>query len=303
MNFGLVLDQVLVLFIILVIGFVAGKAGIIDSTGSKKLAGVMLYVASPMLVLKSFFISYDAEKLRNIAWMMGLSFLMFFVSILLSKLIYGRFPDDVSTILRFAAIFPNGGYMGLPLLYALYGDDGVFYGSFYIVSFHTILWTYGYNMFGGKRSKRETIRKILTVPSIIAVFAGMIVFVSGIPVPSPVEEAVKYVGNMTMPISMLIVGSVISSARLREIFSDWRVYLSCFVRLILMPLIALAITKIPGIPSMPATVLATALTMPSAANTTVFSEMFDKDSLFAAKCVSVSTLMSIITIPILVSLI
>lgn len=303
MNFGLVLDQVLVLFIILVIGFFAGRAGIIDSTGNKKLAAVMLYVASPMLVLKSFFISFDAEKAKNIALMLGLSFFMFFVAILLSRLIYGKFPADVSTVMRFAAIFPNGGYMGLPVMYALYGDDGVFYGSFYVVAFHIMLWTYGYSMFGGNKTKKEIFLQVLSSPSIIAVFVGMIIFVLGIPVPNPVVEAVTAVGNMTMPISMLIIGSVICSARLKEIFSDWRVYLSCFVKLIVMPLIAVAVTRIPVIPRMPAAVLVTALAMPSAANTTVFSEMFGKDSLFASKCVSVSTVLSILTIPIIVSLI
>ena len=76
----------------------------------------------------------------------------------------------------------------------------------------------------------------------------MIIFIFHIPIPEPVESAVTIVGDMTMPISMLIIGAVISSAKLKDIFSDWRVYLSSFVRLILMPLIALALTRIPGIP-------------------------------------------------------
>ena len=299
----LVLNQVLVLFIIMLIGFAAGKTGVIDQTASKKLSGVLLFVTSPMLVLKSFFITFTEERLINISWMVGMALFMYILSIFLSKLIYGRFHEKTAPILRFSAVFSNCGYMGLPVMYALYGDDGVFYCSFYIVMFNIMLWTYGYALFGGRGTKREIARKVFGNPCIIAVYVGMPIFIFGISLPSPVVSAVTAVGDMTMPVSMLIVGAVISSARLRDIFSDWRVYLSSFVRLILMPLIALALVRIPGIHALPGAVIVTALAMPAAANTTVFAEMFDKDALFASKCVSVSTLLSIITIPAIVSLI
>lgn len=303
MDLILILNQVLILFIIMLLGYVAGKAGVIDPTASKKLSGVMLYVTSPMLVLKSFFITFTTERLINVFWMMGMALFMYLLSIWLSRLIYGRFSEEAAPILRFSAVFSNCGYMGLPIMYALYGDDGVFYGSFYIVAFNIILWTYGYVMFGGRGTKREIVAKVFANPCIVAVYVGMIIFIFHIPIPEPVESAVTIVGDMTMPISMLIIGAVISSAKLKDIFSDWRVYLSSFVRLILMPLIALALTRIPGIPPTPAAVLITALAMPVGANTTVFAEMFDKDAVFASKCVSVSTLLSIITIPAIVSLI
>lgn len=303
MNLAIVLNQVLILFIIMLIGFIAGKTGVIDRTASKKLSGVMLYVTSPMLVLKSFFITFTTERLINVLWIMGMALFMFILSIWLSKLIYGRFSDNASPILRFSAIFSNCGYMGLPLMYALYGDDGVFYGSFYIVAFNIILWTYGYMMFGGRGTRRQMLVRVFANPCIMAVYVGMIIFVFNLTMPTFVADAVEAVGDMTMPISMLIIGAVISSAKMKDIFSDWRVYLSSFVRLILMPLIAVGLTRIPGIPVMPAAVLITALAMPVGANTTVFAEMFSKDAVLASKCVSVSTLLSILTIPVIVSLI
>ena len=302
MELGIVLNQVGILFIIMIIGFAAGKAGVIDGVGSKKLAGVMLYVTSPMMVLKSFFIEFSAEKLVNIVWIMGMGFLMFILAIFLSKLLYGGFPAEISPVLRFTAIFSNCGYMGLPLMKALYGDSGVFYGSFYIVAFHIVLWTYGFVMFGGQGSRKQVIKRVFTNPSIIAVYVGMVIFIFSLKVPATITSAVTAVGDMTMPVSMLIIGAVISTAKFNTIFSDWRVYLSSAVRLILMPLIAFGLTRIPGIPALPAVVLVTALAMPVAANTTIFSEMFNKDAVFASKSVSVSTILSILTIPIIVSL-
>ena len=302
MELGIVLNQVGILFIIMVIGFTAGRTGIIDGVGSKKLAAVMLYVTSPMMVLKAFFIEFSTERLVNILWVMVMGFLMFILAIFLSKFIYGKFPDEISPVLRFTAIFSNCGYMGLPLMKALYGDAGVFYGSFYIVAFHIVLWTYGFFMFGGQGSRKQAIKKVFTNPSIIAVYVGMVIFIFSLKVPETITGAVQSVGDMTMPLSMLIIGAVISTAKLKTVFSDWRVYFSSAVRLILMPMIAFGLTRIPGIPVLPAAVLVTALAMPIATNTTVFSEMFNKDAVFASKCVSVSTLLSIITIPVIVLL-
>lgn len=298
-----VLNQVVILFIILIIGFVAGKFDVIDSVCTKKLSQVLLFVTSPMMVFGSFFIKFSQERLINVLWIVGTGGAMFVISIILSKLIYGRFKENISPVLRFTAIFSNCGYMGLPLMKALFGDEGVFYGSFYIVVFHTVLWSYGYMMFGGKGTKKETAKRVLLNPSIIAIYAGMIVFLFSINVPDTIRSAVKAVGDMTMPISMLIIGGVISSARLSTVFNDWRVYMSSTVRLIIMPVLALLLARIAGVPALPGAVVATALAMPAAANTTIFSEMFDKDAIFGSKCVTVSTILSIATAPAVISLV
>lgn len=301
MEFGVILNQVVILFVILVIGLVAGKYKIIDSVGSKKLSEVLLFVTSPMMVFNSFFIEFSKERLVNVLWIIGTGVGMFVISIVLSKVIYGKFNEKIVSVLRFTAIFSNCGYMGLPLMKAIFGNDGVFYGSFYIVIFHTVLWSYGYMMYGGKGSKTQVIKKLLVNPSIIALYVGLIIFIFSIPVPEAIKGAVKAVGDMTMPLSMLIIGGVMSNSKLLTVFSDWRVYLSSLIRLVIMPLIYFALALLIGVPSVPAAVLVTALAMPSAANTTIFAEMFDKDAIFASKCVTVSTILSIITAPIIIS--
>lgn len=301
-EFNIVLNQVIILFIILFIGFVAGKFKIMDSVGTKKLSEVLLFVTSPMLVLNSFFIEFSRERVINVLWIVGMGGGMFLISIVLSKFIYGRFNEKVEPVLRFTAIFSNCGYMGLPLLKALFGDDGVFYGSFYIVVFYIVLWSYGFMMFGGKGTKAQIAKKVLINPSLIAVYIGLIVFFLGIRIPAPVSAAVSAIGDMTMPISMLIIGGVISTAKISTVFNDVRVYLASVVRLILMPVIALFLVNIVGAPALPGAILITALAMPAATATTMFSEMFDKDAMFSSKCVTVSTLLSIITAPVLISL-
>jgi predicted permease len=301
MQFNVVLNQVIILFIILAIGYVAGKFNILDSNGTKKLSEILLYISTPMMIFNSFFIDFSQERLVNTIWVIGFTTFMFIVSITLSKLIYGKFNERTAPVLRFTAIFSNCGYIGLPLMRAVFGEEGAFYGSFYIVLFNVFLWSYGYMMFGGKDTKAKTLKRVLLSPAIIAVYIGTIVFLFSIPIPSTIKGAIKAVGDTTMPLSMLIVGGVISTARLVTLFNDWKVYLSSIVRLILMPALAFLIALLVGVPYLPAAVTVTALAMPAAANATIFSEMFGKDAVFASKCVAVSNLLSIITAPVLIS--
>ncbi len=301
MEFTIVLNQVITLFVILVVGFVAGKFKVMDEMATKRMSEVLLYVTSPLLVFNSFFIEFTKERLINIFWMLGTASAMFILSIVLSKFIYARFNENLNPVLRFTAIFSNCSYMGLPLIKALFGDEGVFFGSFYNVAFYVALWSYGYIMFGGKGTRKELAKKALLNPSMISIYAGILVFIFGISLPDPVRNAVQSVGNMTMPISMLIIGGVMSTSKLTTLFTDWRVYLASAIRLIAMPLLALGILLVVGVPALPASVVVTALAMPCAATTTIFSKMFNKDAVFASKCVTVSTLLSILTAPVIIA--
>ncbi len=303
MRFEIVLNQVLILFLILLVGYVAAKAKILDSPTIRKLSEILLYVASPMLILNSFLFEFSMERLKNAGWVILASGGFFLFSVGLSRLMFHRFNEKVNPVLRFTAIFSNCGYMGLPMMMALYGEDGVFYGSFYIIMFHITLWTLGVRIFGVGGAQTGGWKKILLNPSLIAVYVGMIIFVARIPMPQVVVGAVSAVGNMTMPLSMLIIGAVLSQAKLGTVFNDPKVYLASAIRLVVMPLLALLLARLVGLPALPSAVLVTAVAMPAAANITIFAEMFDKDSVFASKCVSVSTLLSILTAPLIISLI
>lgn len=293
----IVVNQVAILYVIMFIGVIAGKFKILDSNGTKKLSEFLLYVASPMMVLRSFFIEYTTERLKNIFGVVLATTLMFCISINLSKLIYLKFDKRIKPVLRFTAIYSNCGYVGLPLLFNLFGDEGLFYGSFYLMIFQIFTWSQGYIMFGGEGDKKKIAKKVLTFPGIIAVYVGFIIFIFQIPVPKPISEAVSAVGNMTMPLGMLIIGAVMSTSRLVDILNDWRAYYSSVIRLIIMPLLGLLVASLLRLQLLPRMVLVTALAMPSATNTTIFAELYDKDSLLAARCVAISALFAIVTIP------
>lgn len=305
MNFTIVLNQVLILFIILVIGAVAGKTGIIADGASKKLSELLLYVTSPMMVLGSFFFEYSAEKMRNglLVLLVGSAFFLF--TIFTSSILFRKYDNKLKPILRFTAVFSNCGYMGLPMMKALFGEEGVFLGSFYVVAFNLFVWTFGLAMFSESKEKGgiwKSLRKALLNPALIAVYVGIIIFIFQLPVPHAVQDAVNYVGNMTMPLSMLIIGALISYVNTKTLLNDFKAYLACVVRLIAMPFLAYGILSFIGLPKIVVAVVVTAVSMPIAATTTIFAEMFDKDSVFASKTVTLSTIFSIITAPLIVSL-
>lgn len=305
MNFEIVLGQVLILFIIIIVGVIAGKAGIIADGASKKLSELLLYVTSPMMVLGSFFFEYSAEKLMNGLLVLLVAIGFYFISIFISSILFKGFNEKVKPIMRFSAVFSNAGFMGLPMMKALFGSEGVFLGSFYVVAFNIFVWTFGYAMYGNTKESGgmgRLLKKALLNPSVIAVYAGVVIFIFRIPVPDAVKSAVDYIGDMTMPLSMLIIGALISTAELKSLVNDIRIYYVSAVRLIVMPLLAYGILYLTGVPEMILSIVVTALAMPVAATTTIFADLFDKDAVFASKAVTLSTILSIITAPLIVGM-
>jgi LL-diaminopimelate aminotransferase len=134
MKFDIVLNQVIILFIIMITGIAAAKAGVISDGTSKKLSELLIYVTNPMMVLGSFFFEYSLEKLFDGLLVFVIGSIFFILTIILSKIIFSRHDEKKTPVLRFAMVFPNCGFVGLPMMKALFGNDGVFYGSFYVVA-------------------------------------------------------------------------------------------------------------------------------------------------------------------------
>lgn len=296
MTTATILNQVLTLFIIMIVGIAAKKMGVINEQVNKKLSEMLLHITSPALIFSSFLFDLSAEKLSNAAYVFGFSLLMFVFSIVFSEILFIKMDDKIKPIMIASAVFSNCGYMGFPLLQGVFGKEGVFYGSIYIVAFNIFFWTYGAIIFSGQKNL-NTIKNAFLSPSMIAIYLGTLVFLFQIPVPSPLENAIGMVGSMTMPLAMIIIGAIIAQANVKIAISGFHVYYSSFIRLIFMPVAGLALSKILDLPEISKNVSIILLAMPVAVNVAVFAEKFDRNSLLASKCVTVSTILSIITIP------
>jgi len=299
---NLVFEQVMVLFLIMIVGMIATKRNIIDEQARKKMSELLLYITSPFLVVSSFNFKYSRDMLVNAGIVLAFALGIHLLAVFLGQFLFRRYPKEKQSVLKFTLVFSNCGFMGFPVLESLFGKIGVFYGSIYNAVFHIFLWTYGMMLFS--RNKEQTsIAKAVINPGTVSVVIGMVVFLFPIELPNPVSQVLDMVGSMTAPLSMLIVGALLGSIDLKSIFIGFDAYYGSLLRLILMPMIAILALSPLGIERELLGVCVVVTAMPAAANTAIFAEKFDGDSILGSRSVGLSTILSIITIPLIMMLV
>lgn len=298
-----VTNQVAIFFLIMVVGFVAKKQNIINNKAVKSLSEILLRITLPAMIIFSYNQEFSKSLLAKGGIMLIYSISLHVFGILLGSVIFRKYPKDKEDVLKYVAIYSNCGYMGLPLLGALYGQMGIFYASIYITIFNIFAWTNGVFIFTGKKDIKSFKKAILN-PGIIAVFIGLFIFIFSIKLPSPISSTLEILGTMTTPLSMLIIGSLLAEINFKELFSGSALYYITALRLIVFPLLVVIVMKGLHITD-PILVGAcvTAAAMPAAANTAIFAERYGGNSLFASKVVAFSTLLSLITIPAILALV
>lgn len=301
MDFSVIFNQVSTLLLLLLAGFIAKKVGIINDAVNKKLSELLLMVTSPMLIFTSFLMEYEEEKLVNAFYIIALGTVMFIISIFAAeKIFFTKQPEGKRAVIKSAMVFSNCGFMGFPLVDSIFGQEGVFYASIYLVVFNIVVWTYGVMVFSGKAN--FNIKKMLLTPAMVAVYLGITVFLFQINIPFPIKNAAQMTGNMTTPLSMIIIGAIIESANLKDALSDIQVYILSIMRLLFMPLLAYFLVMFIDIPKIASDICIVVLAMPMSVNAAVFAEKFETEPLFVSKVVTVSTLLSMLTIPIILRL-
>lgn len=296
-----VIKQVIVLFIILIVGIYARKMKYINKEITNGLCNLLLNITLPLLIIASFLVKYSKEKLINAAMVLLFSFVMHIILMIFSKFIYSKSPEKQKSVLNFMTVFSNSGFMGYPVLMCIYPKDGVFYGSVYNIAFNFFMFTYGVAVFSGEKDLKN-LKKLILNPAIISIFIGFILFAFSIKLPDVVVSAINSVGNITSPLSMLIIGSMLAEVSIKGVFAGTSLYIGSFFRLIFAPLITFFILKTIGVNSIVLNVLVILEAMPSAANTAVMAEQYGGDSLFASRCIFVTTLLSIFTIPLITNI-
>lgn len=297
----MVIDQVIILFLILLIGFYARKRNIISGDMTGKLSNLMLQVTHPLLIISSFDFELSNEVLRNALVIVVLSLFIHLISMLIAKFIYFRYEKSTRSVLKFITVFSNCGFMGFPVLYSIFGSKGVFYGALYTIPFNALALYYGVLVFSGKRDK-NTIKKVLTHPVILSVAVGMILFILKIQLPRPVSEAISMTGSVTSPLSMLIIGALLADVPFRGILRGSDVYLGSLMRLIVMPLIVYGLLSLLPLPKLIMQVCVILVAMPASANTAILSEKYGGDALLSSKLISITTIFSVLTIPLILML-
>ncbi len=300
-NFLTVFLQVLTLFIFMSFGFVGGKRKIISEGGSKVVADIVLMFVAPCVIINSFRRPFDSGELKKLLLSFFVILAIHVISITVAHLCFKRNDEKRKRVLRFATVFSNAGYMGLPLQEAVLGADGLFYGSIYVAVFNIVVWTYGVLCMSGDK-KLLSGKKIIFNPGIIGTVLGLIIFIFSINIDGIVGNVVSGMASLNTPLAMIVIGFYLSKSDIVKTFKDKSVYGVALLRLIILPLVSLFTLWLIGIRGPILVALTIGASAPTAAATSMFATKFDTDTNLSVNVVTFTTILSILTMPLIVAL-
>lgn len=300
----LLMEEIIKLFVIMFMGYAVVKAGLMKSSESKSVSVILVYLVIPCVIIKAFQVDYTPDVQKGlflaIAAAVAVHILFLLITIPLKKI----FQMDV--IEQATSIYSNAGILVIPLVQELLGQDYVIYSSAYIAVQLILLWTQGKNMLC-EEEKLEWKKVFLNV-NIISIIAGIVLFLFRIKLPAGVQDVLGMMNNMIGPLGMLLAGMAIAEVPLKSIFTKKRNYLSVAFRLLLYPVLGLFLMKAIQIvvnlenSSQILLTVYLACVTPACASVTSMAQLYDKDAAYASSLYVLTTLLSIVTMPMMVYL-
>ena len=297
-NYSLrVIEKIIVLFIAMIAGYIAKKGKLLNVESTKSLSSLLVYITNPCLIICSLQIDYD----KNVLFVAGCVFVLS-VAIHTFLAIFSHFifkpvnNRSERSVYTYALTYSNCGYMGYPIMMAIFGDDiGLFYGVIFTTAFNLFTWTHGVIVMSNE--SKIPWKKLIYNPALISVILSMILFLCKIRLPGTVNDGLSLVGDMTFPLSMLIIGSLLADMKLLSILRQGKLYLFSILGLLVMPALMMVVAIALGLPEYLAIIGITMCAAPVAANTAVTAEVYENDSALAAKLVGITTLFCLLTMP------
>lgn len=295
MNSSLVKLQAM-MFLMMLIGIVLQKRKIITKEVRKGMTDLVIDVILPCNIIQSFRLEFDMSVLMQFAVIFGVAVCVQLVCWVLGKVLYRGKNQGEKAVLQYGTVCSNAGFMGNPIAEGVYGSQGLMMASVYLVPQRIVMWTAGLSCFTSK-SEGSVVKKILTHPCIIAVEIGLALFLFQIPLPGFLGDTVKSISGCNTAMSMILIGSILAEVHIKELLDKTALFYSA-VRLAVIPGLALLGCLIFGIGGLVAGVSVLLAAMPAGSTTAILAARYDGDAVFASKCVTLSTVLSLITIPV-----
>ena len=297
MLISILLRQIAIMALLMAVGILLSRRGFLSPQGTKDLGAILLRIIIPCVIVKSYITTYSRERLFELALSAGLALVAFILAMGIAYLVYGK----RRRIENFAAAFCNAGFIGIPLAQAVIGDEGVFYMAASVALLNLFQWTYGvYIMTDRKDSIRA--KTIVKNPVVIAIVVGIALFLSRLPVPGILTSTLGYIAGMNTPVAMILMGTYMAKLPWRKLL-DKRAYGCVLLRLVVIPAVVLAVFWALPISNQNVALAAyLAAATPVGANICVFAQQYDCDYEFSVVTVCLSTVLSIVTVPLMVSL-
>lgn len=303
MTSATIFDTVISLLIMIFVGAFGAKKRIITPEINKGLVTVLIHIALPCMILSSFVFTYDESIKSNVFRTFYYSIAAYIITIVVSRLLLlVPIKDEKKTVLHFANVFSNTGYVGFPILNSVYGNEGVVYGSVFNMFFVLLVWTYGIILYRGvsPRGKLKTeLTKTLLNSSILAASIGIIILTFDLRLPNALLSSIRAMGSMTGPLSMLVIGVILAEVKIKEHIRDWTIYYGIATKLVVIPLFIYLFSSFIGDRSTVTNTIVIMTAMPAATMTSILAERFDRAKDYAAVIVATTTVLSLFTVSIL----
>lgn len=291
----MVSSQVGTMFLMMAVGFVLAKLGKLTPASIPQMTNLLLTVVLPCMLIDSMQIERTPALMGSIEYTALLVAVLYVLYCLLSIPLFRRQPPATAKALRFGALYGNVGFMGLPLIQLVLGDHALVYGIINLVVFNVYNWSHGVVLMGGR--KQVSVKQAVLNPGIIGTIIALVLFLCGITLPSMIGNAVSFLGSMNTPLAMVIIGAQMAAADWRSVLRNRSILMAALLKLVAMPLLTVLILyPIHPEPDLYCTLVLLA-GVPTASITAMFAQKYGQDVSTGAQLVTVTTLLSILTLP------
>lgn len=300
----LLMQQIVQLFLMIFMGYLIVKTGLVRDDDSKVLSKIILYLIVPCVIINAFQVDYTTDTVKGL--------LIAFAASVMTQVILLVVISTAGKLLHLNEVevasvyYSNSGNLIVPIVTFILGQEWVLYGCVFMSVQLVFLWTHCKKIIS--REASYDWKKIILNINMISIFIGVILFFTGIRLPEIIGNTLASVGTMIGPASMIVTGMLFAGMNLKQIFANKRVYFITFLRLIAVPLIALVLIKLSNLASFSADgnkimlIVFLAIITPSASTVTQMCQVYGNDSRYASAINVMTTLLSIITMPVMVML-
>lgn len=284
------------LFLLVAAGVILRKLGILPDSAKQVLTDLVIDLILPCNIISSFLIEFNLDILKGFALILLIATLIQFGCLIIANTFYNKEPDRRKKVLQYGTVCSNAGFMGNPIAEGVYGAEGLMYASIFLVPQRIVMWSAGVSYFTESPDRKTVVKKVLTHPCIVAVYIGLFFMITQISMPVFLENTIRNVGGCTTAVSMILIGTILAEVKAGSIL-DKGILKYTLIRLFFIPFLVFIFCRLFPVRPMISGVSVLLTGMPAGSTTAILAAKYDGDYIFATKCVVVTTLLSLVTIP------
>ncbi len=293
--------QVLIIFILIAVGFVLKKRGQVSSGGVKDMTNILLGVVTPSVLIEAYQKEFDMSLAWGLLRCVLFTILVHIVAILISTLAFRKEETKRYRINIFCSVYSNCGFMAIPLMGALLGSDGVFFGSSYLAVFTIFYWTHGVVLYTGDK-KDLSLKKAFLNPGVIGTVISLLLFITNTRLPGVLADSIGFLAGLNTPLAMIVLGTYLADVDFKKAIIRPALYGVSALRLFVIPILSFGIAFLMRLTPMETQSVLIPAACPAAAVSTLFAARYGLDAEYSAELVALTTLFSILTIPIVMGI-